>query len=88
MPVALPGHSRDEFPLWVRAKTRTGYDVESITPEGLADIGRYVTGQPYYRLPPLGTLIQYSTWEEESQPAGGTQPAAPPGTPGSPGIAE
>jgi hypothetical protein len=54
LPVVLPGHSVSEIPLVLQPNTADHYGVPELTPQGLDEILRALTGQPKHLPPPLG----------------------------------
>ncbi|MEU8080299.1 SEFIR domain-containing protein [Catellatospora citrea] len=54
--VLLPGTSIEDIPLFLNPQSWIWKPVKSLTPHGVEDIVRILTGQPRYRRPPLGPV--------------------------------
>ncbi|MER8001861.1 SEFIR domain-containing protein [Streptomyces sp. NPDC095613] len=56
LPVVLPHELMDNIPEMLQPWTSDHYDVTELTPEGIDDLLRAMTGVPKYSRPPLGQL--------------------------------
>jgi hypothetical protein len=54
LPVVLPGNKIDDIPEFLLPYSATRYVIERLTPDGIIDLRRALTGQPRHPLPPLG----------------------------------
>ncbi len=78
LPVVLPGYSVDDIPHFLMPYSATHYIVPEITPEGITDLVRALTGQPQHSLPELGgsPALPATTTVPPGRPV--TRPAARP----------